>query len=149
MMRNFLNAHWATELWCFFKQRSLCLLRHLQMNIDRESRAGSGVRKPRCSRCRNHGLNNPIRGHKRDCPYRNCTCPNCNLVVERQKIMAAQVALKRQQNAEERRLAMIKRQLEKENQSFQEGMVDLTSTPISSRGKRLYPLPSLLLRVVY
>jgi len=57
------------------------------------SRSSNGeVRKDQlCSRCRNHGEKQLLRGHKNACPFTDCMCEKCKITMKRREIMAKQI----------------------------------------------------------
>ncbi|XP_072275304.1 doublesex- and mab-3-related transcription factor B1 [Pyxicephalus adspersus] len=56
---------------------------------------GRPVRTPMCSRCRNHGLLVSVRGHAKNCSWKECTCSKCALISDKQKLMASYRMLRR------------------------------------------------------
>lgn len=53
----------------------------------------SAERRPNCQRCAQHSVLARLKGHKRCCPFRDCPCAKCQVVQERQKLMADQVMI--------------------------------------------------------
>ncbi|CAO1420428.1 unnamed protein product [Diamesa serratosioi] len=68
---------------------------------DSSSSAQSSIdverKLPNCARCYNHGIQLRLKGHKRFCLFRDCTCEECLLTAERQRIMKQQIAFRRAQ----------------------------------------------------
>lgn len=60
---------------------------------------GSGMRSSQnCARCSNHGLVVPLKGHKRECLFRDCTCSKCQATRDRQKYIAEEIANHRRED---------------------------------------------------
>ncbi|KHN81708.1 Protein male abnormal 3 [Toxocara canis] len=59
-------------------------------------------RRPNCQRCAQHSVQARLKGHKRCCPFRDCPCAKCQVVQERQKLMADQIKLRRRQKKQKR-----------------------------------------------
>lgn len=56
----------------------------------------SDLRKPPlCARCRNHGVEVLLKGHKRHCLYRYCQCGQCKMTMLRQNVVAHQIKQQR------------------------------------------------------
>ena len=74
----------------------------VRKNETRNKHKESPIVTPKCARCKNHGVLCPLKGHKGLCKWKDCTCKNCSLIVERQRIMAAEQSVLKEM-AEEKR----------------------------------------------
>uniref|UniRef100_A0A1I7VDM6 DM domain-containing protein n=1 Tax=Loa loa TaxID=7209 RepID=A0A1I7VDM6_LOALO len=66
-------------------------------NIQQLDNVPISKRIPNCQKCGQHGRKSRLKGHKRVCPYRDCNCAKCQVVSERQKLMADQIKIRRRQ----------------------------------------------------
>lgn len=55
-----------------------------------------GIRNSQnCARCRNHGIKNILRGHKKFCAFKQCNCDKCLATKDRQSFIAKEIAMHR------------------------------------------------------
>ena len=89
----FLNGHTSVLLKIIFTPTSQNIRLPLTLIMSSPVNASAATqspppRRPKCARCRHHGLMVRLKGHARKCPFSACTCLKCNLVTQRTKITA-------------------------------------------------------------
>ncbi|XP_029106541.1 doublesex- and mab-3-related transcription factor B1-like [Scleropages formosus] len=72
-------------------------------NAPAEETVRKVQRKPKCSRCRNHGFVVTLKGHSGGCPFGLCRCWKCSLITQRTSIMASHRRMKKAHRLECRR----------------------------------------------
>ncbi|CAH1801153.1 unnamed protein product [Owenia fusiformis] len=85
------------------RQNSVALADDFIYNLVTLQQSDSSTNKniKKCARCKNHGDISPLKYHKAYCKHRDCQCRLCSLLGEKQKISAAQIALRRRRQQDE------------------------------------------------
>ncbi|CAK6971559.1 doublesex- and mab-3-related transcription factor 1-like [Scomber scombrus] len=71
------------------------------MSLSKEQLTAAATelpRRPKCTRCRHHGIVVPQKGHMKFCPFVDCDCWKCYLIKQRTRLTALQRNLNRPQN---------------------------------------------------
>ena len=74
---------------CFFNHPhcNYCKRRTIMLSKSNSNITPGSRQKPKCARCRNHGIYPvPLKGHRNLCPYRQCKCKHCVLILERRRL---------------------------------------------------------------
>ncbi|XP_071356241.1 doublesex- and mab-3-related transcription factor B1-like [Trachinotus anak] len=86
------GGHWSSG--------GICYQVNVLMSLSKEeltvaAAAEPGPRRPKCTRCRHHGIIVPQKGHMRHCPFLKCDCWKCFLITQRTQITTLQRNLKK------------------------------------------------------
>ena len=82
-------------------KKSNLMMENKEIKAENYDSPNASNRAPKCTRCRNHGILSELRGHKHQCRFKDCSCNECLIMAERQRLTAARIALYRQQKIDE------------------------------------------------
>lgn len=90
------SSRWVTRVGPFGWFSADTTVNEMSVSLPKDS-AGTNdyAGKPKCARCRHHGIIVPKKGHTKICPFLKCQCWKCYLITERTKIAALQREMKR------------------------------------------------------